>query len=62
MRRLPLIFLALLITQLIHGQQLTVRYRSNATTGTITPMPTSSITSDFGRRHSTWGTSSWSPR
>lgn len=57
MRRFSLIFLVLLLCQLTNGQNLTVRYQSG---GVPVNMTTSNITSDFGRRHSVWGTS-WSP-
>lgn len=57
MRRFSLLIIALLLCQLINGQNLTVRYQSG---GAPVNMTTSNITSDFGRRHSVWG-SSWSP-
>lgn len=57
MRRFSLLFLTLLLCQLTNGQNLTVRYQSG---GAPVNMTTSNISSDFGRRHSVWGTS-WSP-
>lgn len=59
MIRMTFIILLLILDNLIYGQQLQVRYRN--ANGQIIQMPTNSLTSDFGRRHSVWTGSRWSP-